>query len=108
MNDDLNSSLSRLLKCWQGHPPVKNADFCDCVWTRIRSQSQSAPRGTLFGFPSSLRAVACWVAALSAFGGSAAAFAYDSLTREERMAAAHARAIDPLQIIAAANTVHRH
>jgi hypothetical protein len=93
-----------LLRSWRPARPEASAEFNDCVWTRIRRQS--APSVRMLGL--SLRAAACWAAALSAFGGSAAAYAYDSLTREERMAAAHARAIDPVQITAAPNTVHRH
>jgi hypothetical protein len=106
MNDD--SALSRLLKSWPPRTPEPAADFGESVWSRIQRSSSPAPNGGLFRFPSTLRAAACWAAALSAFGGSAAAYAYDSLTRDERMAAAHAAAIDPIQITAAPNTVHRH
>jgi hypothetical protein len=106
MNDD--SALSRLLKTWQPQTPESAPDFGENVWARIELSSPSAPSGRLFRFPSTLRAAACWAAALSAFGGSAAAYAYDSLTRDERMAAAHAAAIDPIQITAAPNTIHRH
>lgn len=107
MNDD-HGPLSRLLKNWQPRDPEPAPDFGENVWARIQRSPASAPSGWLFRFPSTLRAAACWTAALSAFGGSAAAFAYDSFTRDERMAAAHAAAIDPIQITAAPNTVHRH
>jgi hypothetical protein len=107
MNDD-HGPLSRLLKCWQPRQSEAEPAFNESVWTRIHRESSSTPRSTLFRFPTTLRAAACWAAALSAFGGSAAAYAYESLTRDERMATAHARAIDPLQITAALNTVHRH
>jgi hypothetical protein len=107
MNDD-HSSLSRLLKSWQPRTPEPVPDFGENVWGRIQRSPSSTPSDGLFRFPSTLRAAACWAAALAAFGGSAAAFAYDSLTRDERMAAAHARAMDPIQITAAPNTVHRH
>ncbi|MGC4071049.1 MAG: hypothetical protein QM760_00715 [Nibricoccus sp.] len=106
MNDD--SALSRLLKTWQPRTPEPAHDFGENVWARIQRSPSSAPSGGLFRFPATLRAAACWAAALSAFGGSAAAYAYDTLTRDERMAAAHAAAIDPIQITAAPNTVHRH
>ncbi|ATC64988.1 hypothetical protein CMV30_14005 [Nibricoccus aquaticus] len=108
MNDD--SALSRLLKTWQPRTPEPAPDFGENVWARIQRSpaSTSASRVVLFRFPSTLRAAACWAAGLAAFGGSAAAYAYDSLTRDERMAAAHAAAIDPIQITAAPNTVHRH
>lgn len=104
MNDN-HSSLCALLRYWRPARPEASETFNDSVWERIHRQSASASR-PLLGL--SLRAAACWVAALSAFGGSAAAYAYDSLTREERMAAEHAAAIDPVQITAAPNTVHRH
>jgi hypothetical protein len=105
MKDD-HGPLCSLLKCWQPRQPEVSSEFSEGVWTRIHRGS--APRAALFRFPTTLRAAACWAAALSAFGGSAAAYAYESLTRDERMAAAHARAIDPLQITAAPNTVQRY
>jgi hypothetical protein len=107
MNDD-QSSLRRLLRCWQPRAPETAADFGKCVWARINRSATESSRHGLLHFPSTLRAAACWAVALSTFGGTAAAYAYDSLTRDERMAAAHAAAIDPLQITAAPNTVHRH
>jgi hypothetical protein len=107
MQDD-HGPLSRLLQRWQPRSPEPLSDFEKNVGARIDRQTSSASMGVLFRFPSTLRAAACWAAALSAFGGSAAAYAYESLTRDERMAAAHARAIDPLQIVAAPNTVPRN
>jgi len=103
MKED-HSTLCALLRSWRLPRTEASAEFNDCVWSRIRRES--APSVRLLGL--SLRAAACWAAAISAFGGSAAAYAYESITREERMAAEHARAIDPVQIIAASNTVHRH
>ena len=107
MNDD-QRPLRNLLRCWQPRSLEPAADFNECVWTRIRGSPSESARHGLLHFPSTLRAAACWAAALSAFGGSAAAYAYDSLTRDDRMAAAHAAAIDPIQITAAPDTVHRH
>jgi hypothetical protein len=107
MKDD-RALLSRLLQRWQPRSPDPLPGFEKNVWARISHQASSAPTGVLFRFPNTLRAAACWVATLSAFGGSAVAYAYDSLTRDERMAAAHARAIDPLQIVSAPNTVPRN
>ena len=107
MNDD-HRDLSRLLQSWQPHPPEAAPEFSHAVWARIERAAAPSQRAGLFGLPATVRAAACWAVALSAFGGSAAAYAYDSLTRDERMAAAHARAIDPLQITAAPRTVHRH
>ena len=107
MQDD-HGPLSRLLQLWQPRSPDATPDFEKNVWARIERQKSSSPVSVLLRFPSTFRAAACWAAALSAFGGSAAAYAYDSLTRDERMAAAHARAIDPLQIVAAPHTVPRN
>jgi hypothetical protein len=107
MQDD-HSDLSRLLQSWQPPTPAAAGDFENQVWARIQSASSTTQSTGLFGLPATLRAAACWAAALAAFGGSAAAYAYDSLTRDERMAAAHVRTLDPLQITAAPNTVHRH
>jgi hypothetical protein len=55
----------------------------------------------LLAFPLSLRAVACWTALAAALGGSAVAYAYDSFTRDDRMALAHVRTLDPLQRVPA-------
>lgn len=105
MNND--RPLQDLLRSWQPQAPDVSSSFQDQVWQRIHRQG-AAPGGMLLLFPTTLRAAACWAAAIAAFGGSAAAYAYDSLTRDQRMAAAHAAAIDPIQISAAPNTVHRH
>ncbi len=107
MQDD-HRDLSRLLQSWQVPTPSSSGDFERQVWTRIHRAPSTTQRTGVFGLPSTLRAAACWAAVLAAFGGSAAAYAYDSLTRDERMAAAHVRTLDPLQITAAPNTVHRH
>jgi len=105
MNDD--SALSRFLKIWHPRDPAPAPHFGEDVWARIERASSSAPSSGLFRFPSTLRAAICWAAVVSAFGGSAAAYAYDSLTRDERMVTAHVRSLDPIQITAAPHTIHR-
>ncbi len=106
MNQE-HGALSRLLQHWRVRRPDPSPDFSGEVWSRIHQSSQSTP-ARIFPFFASFRAAVCWAVALAAFGGSAAAYAYDSLTRDDRMAAAHARTLDPFQIVAAPHTVHRH
>src|SRR5882757_1540904 len=105
MND--RDSLSALLKTWK-HTPRDAPDFNRGVWTRLQAEpATDGPHllGRLLHFPiASVRwampLAASVVLLLSLAAGSGAALAYDSLTRNERMAAEYARSIDPLQMVA--------
>ena len=51
---------------------------------------------------------ASFVLLLSLATGSGVALAYDSMTRDDRMAAEYARSIDPLQMAMQPQTSHSH
>jgi hypothetical protein len=104
MND--HDPLSDLLKTWS-HQAREAPDFNRDVWARVRRKKESAAPATLLGrlltFPVATARWAMPLAAsvlllLSLAVGSGAAFAYESITRDERMAAQYARSIDPLQM----------
>jgi len=103
MNDQ--DSLSLLLEKWR-HQPREAPDFNRSVWARLQAKpatEDSSLLGRLLPFP---RASARWAVPfaasltvlLSLAAGSGAAFAYESINRDERMATVYARAIDPLQM----------
>jgi len=106
MNDD--DSLSPLLKTWQ-HQSHETLDFNRGVWARLRAKpvaKESGVLGWLIDFPQVGARRAMPIAAslallLSLAAGSGMAFAYESLTRNDRMAVAYARSIDPLQMASA-------
>lgn len=106
MNDD-RDLLSPLLKTWR-HTPPEAPDFNRGVWGRVQTTQDSSLLRNVFSvlafFPTERARVLMPIAAsvalvLSLAAGSGAAFAYDSLTRDDRMAAAYARSIDPLQMM---------
>ena len=105
MNDQ--DPLSALLKTWR-HQPRETPEFNRGVWTRLQAKpvtEESSLLGRLFHFPLASARWAMPIAAsvlvlLSLAAGSGAAFAYESATRDERMAAEYARSIDPLQMSA--------
>jgi hypothetical protein len=104
MNDQ--DSLSNLLKTWR-HQARETPGFNRDVWARVRAENDAAAQGSwlrpLLFFPAATARWAMPLAAsvlllLSLAVGSGAAFAYETLTRDERMAAQYARSIDPLQM----------
>jgi hypothetical protein len=100
-------SLSTLLKTWR-HKPNEEPGFSQNVWAQIRAE-QGRPAETSFlaqllAFPSrgsrwAMPAAASILLLFSLATGSGVAYAYSSLTRNDRMAAEYARSIDPLQMI---------
>jgi len=106
MNDD--DSLSPLLKTWR-HQPREASDFNRGVWARLRTApatKDSSVFGWLIDFPligarRAMPIAASLALLLSLAAGSGVAFAYESLTRNDRMAVAYARSIDPLQMASA-------
>ncbi len=84
-------SLSPLLRSWQVKP-APCQDFACQVWQRIRHAERPTLAHRSWFFP----AAAAAAVVLSIIAGSGAAFALDSLDRDERMAAAYAHSIDPL------------
>jgi hypothetical protein len=105
MNDD--DSLSTLLKTWQ-HPPREASDFNRGVWTRLQAEPASKEAGAfgrllvfpLIGARRAMPIAASLAFLLSLATGSGVAFAYESLTHDDRMASEYARTIDPLQMTA--------
>ena len=103
MNDE--DSLSSLLKTWR-HQPREASDFKRGVWSRLQAKpatTDSSLFGQLFAFPAATTRWAMPLAAslvllLSLATGSGVAFAYESMTRDDRMATEYARSIDPLQM----------
>ena len=103
MNDQ--DPLALLLKKWR-HQPREVPDFNRSVWARLQAKpatEDSSLLGRLLPFPLASTRWAMSVAAsllvlLSLAAGSGAAFAYESINRDERMAAEYARNIDPLQM----------
>ncbi|MDR0352627.1 MAG: hypothetical protein LBI02_04505 [Opitutaceae bacterium] len=91
--------LSRLLQSWRTTPArIGDEAFAAGVWRRLgpRAEARAAfawlPR--LFASP----LAACFLVIASALAGGSAALAYNHATKTERMAAAYARTIDPLQM----------
>ncbi len=115
MNDD--DSLSSLLKTWR-HQPLEAPDFNRSVWSRLQAEpanTATAPRlfDQLLAFPGAtarwtMPLAASFVLLLSLATGSGVALAYDSMTRDDRMAAEYARSIDPLQMAMQPQTSHSH
>ena len=103
MNDQ--DPISLLLKKWR-HQPREAPDFNRSVWARLQAkpaEEESNQPGRLLPFPFASARWAMPFAAslfvlLSLAAGSGAAFAYESINRDERMAAEYARNIDPLQM----------
>jgi len=103
MNDQ--DPLALLLKKWRLQPG-EVPDFNRSVWARLQAKpatEDSSLPGRLLPFPLASTRWAMSVAAsllvlLSLAAGSGAAFAYESINRDERMASAYARTIDPLQM----------
>ena len=114
MNDD--DSLSSLLKTWR-HQPREAPDFNRGVWSRLQAKPASSAMPSLFGqlraFPSAtsrcaMPLAASFVLLLSLATGSGVAFAYESMTHDDRMAAEYARSIDPLQMAMAHQSSPSH
>jgi len=105
MNDD--DSLSPLLKTWR-HQPHEVSDFNRGVWVRLQAEPASKESGVfgwLIAFPlvgarRAMPIAASLTLLLSLAAGSGVAFAYESLTHDDRMASEYARVIDPLQMTA--------
>jgi hypothetical protein len=97
--------LSNLLRKWPPAPATTES-FESQVWTRIAAEP-SANTGAALAFFPSARAAACWAILFASVAGSSAAYTYDSLTRNDRMATAHAHLIDPLQLTSL-HTTHVH
>jgi hypothetical protein len=75
------------------------------VWARIQEQSAAEHVGVIrrllhFPLTSAMPMAASVLLLLSLAAGSGAAFAYNSITRDDRMATEYARSIDPLQMTA--------
>lgn len=100
--------LPPLLQTWR-HQPPDAPDFNAGVWARVRAAQRtesatataSAGRSVLH-FPvrfshMALPLAASFAVLLALVAGSGAALAYNSITREDRMATAYAKSIDPLQ-----------
>ncbi|PTY03807.1 hypothetical protein DB347_21505 [Opitutaceae bacterium EW11] len=102
-------SLSDLLRSWRYQPPAE-PEFNAQVWARL----QEAERGPakLSFFPAfarwSLPLAASITVIISAVLGSTAALAYNTAERDDRMASAYARSIDPLQRAPSAPMHHQH
>jgi hypothetical protein len=103
MND--HDPLSGLLKTWRHHSH-EAPDFNRGVWSRLEAKPEATEAGwlrQLLAFPAAtarwaMPMAACVLLLLSLATGSGAALAYDSITRDDRMAAKYARSIDPLQM----------
>ena len=100
--------LRDLLLSWQ-HRPEQDTHFNQRVWERLaeepaKNSEPSSRLGRLLPFFSEswprggLSLAASILVTLSVALGSGAALAYDSFTRDQRMAAAYAQRIDPLQM----------
>lgn len=104
MNDQ--DPLSPLLRTWR-HTPREEPYFNQGVWQRLDAPT-TAPtpkrpasrllRFSLFNTRWAMPLAASLVLALSLAAGSGAALAYNSVTRNDRLAADYARSIDPLQM----------
>ena len=105
MNDE--DSLSSLLKTWR-HQPREAPEFNRGVWSRLQASPTAAESswfGQLLAFPAistrwAMPMAASLLLLLSLATGSGVALAYDSMTRDDRMATEYARSIDPLQMSA--------
>ena len=105
-----HSPLTQLLRTWQ-HQPADAADVQQAVWSRIRASEETAGQsgGTIIPVRHlrwTLPLAASLTILFSALAGGMAATLYNSATKNERMAAAYVRNIDPLQMTQA--TQHRH
>jgi|SRR5882724_3097922 len=100
--------LRDLLQTWQ-HRPEQDPHFNAGVWSRLAEEpakgvQPSSRWAYLLPFSleswsrGSLSVAASVLIVLSVALGSGAALAYDSLTRDQRMATAYAHTIDPLQM----------
>src|SRR2546430_17153830 len=97
-----------ILQSWQ-YRPVQDPHFNKAVWARLAEKPTEAARSRLgwgvllpfFSESSSRRTLSLAASVLlvvSVALGSGVALAYDSFTRDQRMATAYAHSIDPLQM----------
>ncbi len=114
MNDQ--DPLSPLLKTWRYEPPAA-LNFNRGVWSRLETAKTETTKrlqfSQLLAFPATttrwaIPLAASFVLLLSLATGSGVALAYDSMTRDNRMATEYARSIDPLQMAMAQKPSHSH
>ena len=106
---DRDPNLSRVLKSWRHEPPPAPR-FNDEVWARIEAAREAPWAAAAFiarglGIPAqhfrwALPLGASLALAFAALLGASAGALHTSLTKNDRIAAAYAQTIDPLQMTA--------
>ncbi|MET0263020.1 MAG: hypothetical protein ABW223_08995 [Rariglobus sp.] len=102
--------LSATLKTWR-HEPASAPDFDRAVWDRIhhtQAAETHAPFAALLRFPGAFPLAASLAVLLAIAAGTSTAFALNRSQSSERMAAAYARSIDPIQMTDPRTVPHTH